>query len=66
MTRTAEAISKGNIEVKFKQNSQDEVGRLAKAFSLMRITLKITTNTIEELHKKLNRLDTFLEKINSD
>lgn len=66
MTRTAEAISKGDIEVKFKQNSQDEVGRLAKAFSLMRITLKITTNTIEELHKKLNRLDTFLEKINSD
>ncbi len=63
MSQTAEAVSQGNIEAEFEENSQDEVsrhdevGRLAKAFTLMQISLKISINKLEEFGAKLRRLD---------
>ena len=57
MTQTAEALSKGNMEAEFEQNSHDEVGRLAKAFTLMKISLRISINKLEEFRTKLNSLN---------
>lgn len=57
MSQTAEAVSKGEIQAEFKQNSQDEVGRLAKSFNLMKISLEISINKLEEFSIKLRSLD---------
>ncbi len=57
MSQTAEALSQGEMEAEFEQNSHDEVGKLAKAFTLMKISLKISIKKLEEFRTKLGGLD---------
>jgi len=57
MSETAEAVSKGHIDAQFEQNSQDEVGRLANAFNLMKISLEISINKLEQFSSKIRRLE---------
>lgn len=55
ITKIAEVVSQGDMKAEFEQNSRDEVGRLAKAFSLMKISLQISMNMNEEFRNKLPR-----------
>ncbi len=57
MSRTAEAVSKGEMEAEFQLERQDEVGRLAKAFNLMKISLNISIKKLKEFRTKLTGLD---------
>ncbi|MDJ0682429.1 MAG: DUF3365 domain-containing protein [Xenococcaceae cyanobacterium MO_167.B52] len=63
MSKTAEAVSQGQIQAEFEASSQneigryDEVGRLAKAFTLMQTSLKISINKLEEFASRLRNLD---------
>jgi HAMP domain-containing protein len=51
ISRTAEAISLGQMNADFNHNSQDEIGSLAAAFNRMKSSLQISMNL---LNKKAN------------
>jgi methyl-accepting chemotaxis protein len=42
ITQVAEAVSLGDMDVEFKKHSNDEIGRLADAFTRMKTSLEIT------------------------
>ncbi|MEM6836560.1 MAG: DUF3365 domain-containing protein [Cyanobacteria bacterium P01_C01_bin.120] len=47
MARVAEAVSMGDIQSEFIQDSQDEVGQLAEAFNRMRLSLQMAMQRLE-------------------
>lgn len=47
MARVAEAVSMGDTEAEFTQDSQDEVGKLAEAFNRMRVSLQMAMRRLE-------------------
>ena len=48
MTRVAEAVSTGEMDAAFEQISNDEVGRLAAAFTRMKTSLAIAMKRLEK------------------
>ncbi|VXD15132.1 putative sensor with HAMP domain protein [Planktothrix serta PCC 8927] len=48
MANAAEAISIGNMEAEFEQQSTDEVGTLAKAFTRMKISLQMAMQRLSQ------------------
>jgi HAMP domain-containing protein len=48
MTQVAEAVSIGETDAEFEQNSNDEVGRLAEAFTRMKTSLAIAVKRLEQ------------------
>lgn len=46
IARTAEEVSRGNLDVEFEQTSQDEVGMLAKSFTRMKRSLTLAMDRI--------------------
>ncbi len=54
ITQVAEAVSLGDMDVEFKKYSNDEIGRLADAFTRMKTSLEIT---LKRLVKKRDRND---------
>jgi HAMP domain-containing protein len=48
ISRTAEAISLGQMEAEFNHNSQDEIGSLAVAFNRMKSSLQISMNLLNK------------------
>lgn len=55
MTQIAEAVSMGEMDAEFDQKANDEVGRLAKAFTLMKTSLGICMNRLEDARLKRSR-----------
>ena len=49
LNRLTKAIAQGNLELNINIEQEDEVGDLAKSFSDMRLSLKESTQQIEEL-----------------
>jgi HAMP domain-containing protein len=47
MTRIAEEVSTGHMEVEFEQMSNDEIGNLAKAFKRMQLSLEMAMKRIK-------------------
>lgn len=47
MAQVAEAVSMGDTEAEFTQDSQDEVGKLAEAFNRMRLSLQMAMQRLE-------------------
>ena len=47
MAMVAEAVSMGDTEAEFTQDSQDEVGKLAEAFNRMRLSLQMAMQRLE-------------------
>ncbi|MBD0387487.1 MAG: DUF3365 domain-containing protein [Nostoc sp. C3-bin3] len=47
MTRVAEEVSTGHMEVEFEQMSNDEIGNLAKAFRRMQLSLEMAMKRIK-------------------
>ncbi|WP_204137230.1 DUF3365 domain-containing protein [Halomicronema sp. CCY15110] len=47
MAMVAEAVSMGDTEAEFTQDSQDEVGKLAEAFNRMRLSLQMAMKRLE-------------------
>ncbi|MGJ5628131.1 c-type heme family protein [Nostoc sp. CALU 1950] len=47
MTRIAEEVSTGHLEVEFEQMSNDEIGNLAKAFKRMQLSLEMAMKRIK-------------------
>jgi HAMP domain-containing protein len=47
MAMVAEAVSMGDTEAEFIQDSQDEVGKLAEAFNRMRVSLQMAMKRLE-------------------
>ncbi|WP_375505968.1 DUF3365 domain-containing protein [uncultured Nostoc sp.] len=47
MTRIAEEVSTGHMEVEFEQMSNDEIGNLAKAFKRMQLSLEMAMRRIK-------------------
>ena len=48
ITQVAEAVSTGDMEAEFEQQSNDEVGSLAKAFTRMKRSLAIALKNLEQ------------------
>ncbi|MER3434795.1 MAG: histidine kinase [Leptolyngbya sp. ERB_1_1] len=48
MANAAEAISMGQMDIEFEQNSQDEIGALAAAFNRMKSSLQISINLLNK------------------
>lgn len=48
MANAAEAVSMGQMEMEFEQNSKDEIGSLAAAFSRMKSSLEISMNLLNK------------------
>ncbi len=48
MSLTAEAVSTGRMDAEFEQKYKDEIGRLAKAFTLMKRSLSICSNRLKD------------------
>lgn len=47
IARTAEAVSMGEMDVEFEQQSQDEIGTLAEAFNRMKSSLEISMDMLK-------------------
>jgi len=47
MARVAEAVSTGDTDAEFSQNSDDEVGQLAQSFNRMRMSLQMAMRRLE-------------------
>ena len=47
MTRIAEEVSTGHMDVEFEQMSNDEIGNLAKAFKRMQLSLEMAMKRIK-------------------
>ncbi|NMG07348.1 DUF3365 domain-containing protein [Brasilonema sp. UFV-L1] len=50
ITRVAEEVSTGHLEVDFDQISNDEIGNLAKAFKRMKLSLEMAMKRIRRTH----------------
>ncbi|MBD2679578.1 MULTISPECIES: DUF3365 domain-containing protein [Nostoc] len=50
MTRIAEEVSTGHLEVEFEQMSNDEIGNLARAFKRMQLSLEMAMKRIKRTH----------------
>ncbi|MGH2414371.1 MAG: HAMP domain-containing protein, partial [Microcystaceae cyanobacterium] len=50
ITRVAEEVSTGHLEVDFDQMSNDEIGNLAKAFRRMKLSLEMAMKRIRRTH----------------
>ncbi|MDZ8184610.1 MAG: DUF3365 domain-containing protein [Nostoc sp. ChiSLP02] len=50
MTRIAEEVSTGHMEVEFEQMSNDEIGNLARAFKRMQLSLEMAMKRIKRTH----------------
>ncbi len=48
ITQVAEAVSTGDMEAEFEQQSNDEVGSLTKAFTRMKRSLAIALKNLEK------------------
>lgn len=48
MANAAEAVSMGQMDIEFEQNSQDEIGALAAAFNRMKSSLQISMNLLNK------------------
>lgn len=48
MANAAEAVSMGQMDLEFEQNSQDEIGALAAAFNRMKSSLEISMNLLNK------------------
>jgi HAMP domain-containing protein len=48
MARTAEAVSMGEMDEEFEQNTRDEIGSLAAAFNRMKSSLEISMNLLNK------------------
>lgn len=48
MANTAEAVSMGQMDVEFEQNSRDEIGALAAAFNRMKSSLEISMSLLNK------------------
>ncbi|MBW4444793.1 MAG: DUF3365 domain-containing protein [Plectolyngbya sp. WJT66-NPBG17] len=48
MANAAEAVSMGQMDIEFEQNSQDEIGALAAAFNRMKSSLEISMNLLNK------------------
>lgn len=48
MANAAEAVSMGQMDIEFEQNSQDEIGALAGAFNRMKSSLEISMNLLNK------------------
>jgi HAMP domain-containing protein len=55
MTQVAEAVSTGETDAEFEQNSNDEVGRLAEAFTRMKTSLAIAMKRLEQYSAERRR-----------
>jgi HAMP domain-containing protein len=47
MAKVAEAVSMGDTQAEFTQDSEDEVGKLAEAFNRMRLSLQMAMQRLE-------------------
>ncbi|MEO0834933.1 MAG: HAMP domain-containing protein [Cyanobacteria bacterium J06642_3] len=52
MTQIAKAVSQGDMKSEFRANQADEIGSLAEAFMLMKISLAIALDRLGRLRKK--------------
>jgi HAMP domain-containing protein len=50
MTRVAEEVSTGHMDVQFEQFSNDEIGNLAQAFKRMQLSLEMAMKRIKRTH----------------
>ncbi len=48
LTRTAEEVSTGHMDVEFQQTSNDEIGNLAKAFQRMKFSLQMAMRRLRD------------------
>lgn len=55
IAKTAEEVSRGNMDVEFKQTSQDEVGMLAKSFTRMKRSLMLAMDRINRTQEQSMR-----------
>ncbi|MEC4888051.1 MAG: DUF3365 domain-containing protein [Scytonema sp. PMC 1070.18] len=54
ITRVAEEVSTGHMDVDFDQLSNDEIGNLAKAFKRMKLSLEMAMKRIKRTHGNTN------------
>ncbi len=54
ITQVAEAVSLGDMDVEFKKQSNDEVGRLADAFTRMKTSLEIALKRLVKRRERNN------------
>jgi HAMP domain-containing protein len=54
MAKVAEEVSRGNLEAEFAQDSQDEVGALAKSFTRMQRSLMLAMERINRTQSRSN------------
>ena len=54
MSKVAQALSTGQLDADFETNSTDEVGRLAKSFKLMKTSLSMCVNRLEDSRQRRN------------
>lgn len=47
LTRVAEEVSTGHMDVEFKQTTNDEIGNLAKAFKRMKCSLEMAIKRLK-------------------
>jgi len=52
ITQVAEAVSLGDMDVEFKKHSNDEIGRLADAFTRMKTSLEITLKRLVKIRER--------------
>ncbi|MBL1211185.1 DUF3365 domain-containing protein [Geminocystis sp. GBBB08] len=52
MTKIAEVVSQGDLEVEFTKSSQDEIGELADSFSRMKTSFVLAMKKLNELRNK--------------
>ncbi len=50
LTRVAEEVSTGHMDVEFNELSNDEIGKLAKAFKRMKLSLEMAMKRIKRTH----------------
>lgn len=51
ITRIAEQVSTGHMEVEFEQFSNDEIGKLARAFTRMKLSLELAIKRIKPIQR---------------
>jgi HAMP domain-containing protein len=55
ITRVAEEVSTGHLDVEFEQLSEDEIGHLAKAFKRMKFSLEMAIKRLKKLSIKVDK-----------
>ena len=64
LKKSAEEITKGNLDTKIQMGTDDEIGVLSKSFELMRIEVKKSRESLEDkVHQKTKEL---AEKLNKE